>query len=142
VDISEDALSVAARNVADYGLQQQVTLLRSDMLAALGGRLYDLMVCNPPYVNAPSMQALPPEYRHEPHMALASGEDGLDHVRTLLRDAARHLHPGGLLIVEIGHNRDELEAAFPALPFTWLEVSAGDQHVFLLSREQLAANNA
>ncbi len=137
VDISDDALAVARRNIADYGLEGHVTPIRSDMLSALQGRRYDIILSNPPYVDAPSMEALPQEYRQEPGIALASGDDGLDHTHTLLREAARHLNPGGLLIVEIGHNRDVLEAAYPDLPFTWLEVSAGDQFVFLLSREQL-----
>ncbi len=137
VDISDDALAVARRNIAEYGLEDQVQAVKSDMLTALAGRQYDVIISNPPYVNAPSMDALPPEYRREPQLALASGSDGLDHVRTLLETAPYHLHPGGLLVVEIGHNRDDLEAAFPHLPFTWLEVSAGDQFVFLLTREQL-----
>lgn len=137
VDISDDALAVARRNIDDYGLQDQVLAVKSDMLSSLQGKRYDIILSNPPYVNAPSMDVLPPEYRREPQLALASGEDGLDHVRTLLREAPRHLHPGGLLVVEIGHNRNELEAAFPHLPFTWLEVSAGDQFVFLLPREAL-----
>jgi ribosomal protein L3 glutamine methyltransferase len=137
VDISDDALAVARRNIADYGLEQQVHVVKSDMLKALQGKRYDLIISNPPYVNAPSMESLPPEYRREPQLALASGDDGLEHVRTLLQQAPGHLNPGGLLVVEIGHNRDELEAAFPQLPFTWLEVSAGDQFVFLLTREQL-----
>ncbi len=140
VDISDDALSVAQRNIADYGLEDQVTAIKSDMLNALAGKQYDVIISNPPYVNAPSMDMLPQEYRHEPQLALASGEDGLEHVRTLLSEAANHLHPGGVLIVEIGHNRDELEAQFPNLPFTWLEVSAGDGFVFLLTREQLQNN--
>ncbi len=138
VDISDDALSVAQRNIADYGLEDQVTAIKSDMLTALAGKQYDVIISNPPYVNAPSMDVLPQEYRHEPQLALASGEDGLEHVRTLLSEAANHLHPGGLLIVEIGHNRDELEAQFPNLPFTWLEVASGDSFVFLLTKEQLA----
>lgn len=137
VDISDDALAVARRNITDYGLEDQVQVVQSDMLTALAGRQYDVIISNPPYVNAPSMGALPLEYRREPQLALASGCDGLDHVRTLLQEAADHLHPGGLLIVELGHNRDDLQAAFPQLPFTWLEVSAGDQFVFLLTREQL-----
>lgn len=137
VDISDEALAVARRNIADYGLEDHVTAVNSDMLSALAGRKYDLIISNPPYVNAPSMDGLPPEYRREPQLALASGSDGLDHVRLLLAEAADHLHPGGLLIVEIGHNRDDLEHAFPQLPFTWMEVSAGDQFVFLLTREQL-----
>ena len=138
VDISTDALDVARRNVADYGLEDQLSLIQSDLFTALEGRRYDLIVSNPPYVNAPSMQTLPEEYRREPVGALASGEDGLEHVRTILREAPKHLNKGGLLVVEIGHNRDALEEAFPELPFTWLETSAGDEHVFLLTREQMA----
>jgi len=137
IDISDDALAVARRNISDYGLDDRVHPIESDMLTALQGRRYDLILCNPPYVNAPSMDALPVEYRHEPQIALASGADGLDHVRILLREAPAHLEGNGLLVVEIGHNRDVLEAAYPDLPFTWLEVSAGDGFVFLLSREQL-----
>ena len=138
VDISGDALAVARRNISDYGMDDRVHAVESDMFAALQGRRYDLILCNPPYVNAPSMDALPAEYRHEPQIALASGADGLDHVRILLREAPAHLEGNGLLVVEIGHNRDVLEAAYPKLPFTWLEVSAGDGFVFLLTREQLA----
>ncbi|MCE9634054.1 MAG: 50S ribosomal protein L3 N(5)-glutamine methyltransferase [Methylophilales bacterium] len=141
IDISDDALSVAQRNISDYGLEDQITPIKSNMLSALTGKQYDVIVCNPPYVNAQSMDSLPQEYRHEPQLALASGSDGLDHVRTLLQYAAEFLHPAGLLIVEIGHNRAELEADFPNLPFTWLEVTAGDQFVFLLTREQLAQSN-
>lgn len=138
VDISDDALAVTRRNIADYGLDEQVQAVESDMLTSLRGKRYDVIISNPPYVNAPSMDELPPEYRREPQLALASGDDGLEHVRTLLQEAPGHLHPGGLLIVEIGHNRDALETAFPQLSFTWLEVSGGDQFVFLLTREQLA----
>jgi ribosomal protein L3 glutamine methyltransferase len=98
---------------------------------------YDLIVSNPPYVNAESVAALPPEYRHEPSLALGSGDDGLDATRAILREAARHLNPGGLLAVEIGHNRDALEAAFPDLDFAWPQVEGGEDTVFLLSREQL-----
>ncbi len=138
VDISDDALAVTRRNISDYGLEGYVNPVKSDMLTALNGKQYDVIISNPPYVNSYSMDALPPEYRHEPQLALASGEDGLEHVRTLLSEAASHLHPGGLLIVEIGHNRDDLEMQYPDLPFTWLEVAAGDGFVFLLTREQLA----
>jgi ribosomal protein L3 glutamine methyltransferase len=137
VDISDNALAVARRNVADYGLEDHVNPIKSDMLTALAGRQYDIILSNPPYVDAPSMEALPQEYRQEPGLALASGEDGLQHTHTLIEHAAQHLHPGGLLVVEIGHNRDVLEAAYPHLPFTWLEVSSGDEYVFLLTREQL-----
>jgi len=136
-DISDDALAVARRSIANYGLGDQINTVKSDMLTALKGKRYDVIVSNPPYVNAASMASLPPEYRREPQLALASGEDGLEHVRTLLQEAPGHLNPGGLLVVEIGHNRDQLEAALPELPFTWLEVSAGDQFVFLLTREQM-----
>jgi ribosomal protein L3 glutamine methyltransferase len=137
VDLSADALDVARINVADYGLEGTLSLIQSDLFTALEGRRYDLIVSNPPYVNAPSMQTLPEEYRREPVGALASGEDGLEHVRTILREAPKHLNKGGLLVVEIGHNRDALEEALPDRPFTWLETSAGDEHVFLLTREQL-----
>jgi ribosomal protein L3 glutamine methyltransferase len=137
IDISEAALAVARKNIGDYGLQDHVIAIQSDMFSALQGKRYDIILSNPPYVDAPSMEALPQEYRQEPDLALASGPDGLDHTHTLLEQAADHLNPGGLLIVEIGYNRDVLEAAYPDLPFTWLEVSAGDQFVFLLTREQL-----
>jgi ribosomal protein L3 glutamine methyltransferase len=137
IDISDDALAVARRNIGDYGLQGQVHPIKSDMLSALQDKRYDIILSNPPYVDAPSMEALPQEYRHEPGLALASGSDGLDHTHALLFTAAAHLHPGGLLIVEIGHNRNALEAAYPGLPFTWLEVSAGGEYVFMLTREQL-----
>ena len=113
--------------------------MRSDAFAALAGRRYDVIISNPPYVDAESVAALPPEYLHEPVMALGSGNDGLDFTRTLLRDARRHLNPGGLLIVEIGHNRAALEAAFPQLPFIWLDTAAGDEYVFLLHAEDLPA---
>ena len=137
VDISPDALDVARRNVADYGLEEQVRLVQSNLFAGLARQKYDLIISNPPYVNAESMATLPQEYRHEPELALAGGADGLDLVRTLLREAKDHLTPGGLLVVEIGHNRDDLEAAYPQTPFTWLDTSGGDQFVFLLRREEL-----
>lgn len=138
VDLSRDALAVARENVADYGLRDRIELIESDLFAALGGRTYDVIVSNPPYVNAESVAALPPEYRAEPALALGSGEDGLDATRQILARARRHLNPGGVLVVEIGHNRDALEAAYPDLPFVWLDTSGGDQFVFLLRREDLA----
>ncbi len=141
-DLSSDALKVARRNVDDYDLNDQVTLVASDMWSELEGRTYDVIVSNPPYVTAASMAALPDEYHREPVMALASGEDGLDHVRTILKGAAAHLNDGGLLVVEVGFNREGVEAAFPELPFTWAEVSAGDGVVFLLTREELLAHQA
>lgn len=137
VDLSGDALQVAARNVADYGLEDRVRLHQGDLFTPLVGRTYDLIVSNPPYVDAPSVAALPPEYLHEPKLALGSGQDGLDATRAILRDAARHLNPGGLLAVEIGHNRYALEAAFPDLDFMWPEIEGGEDTVFLLTREQL-----
>jgi ribosomal protein L3 glutamine methyltransferase len=137
VDLSKDALEVAARNVADYGLADRVELIESDLFAALDGRSYDVILSNPPYVNAESVAALPPEYQAEPALALGSGEDGLDATRQILEKAKDHLKPGGLLVVEIGHNRDALEAAYPALPFTWLDTESGDQFVFMLRREDL-----
>jgi ribosomal protein L3 glutamine methyltransferase len=137
IDISPDALAVAKRNVSDYGLESRLHLIESNLFASLNGKRYDVIISNPPYVNAESMAVLPEEYRHEPELALASGEDGLDLVRIMLMEVGEHLNPGGLLIVEIGHNRDVLEAAFPETPFTWLDTSAGDQHVFLLHREEL-----
>jgi len=136
-DLSPDALSVAERNVADYELQDRVNLIESDLFAKLDGKQYDLIISNPPYVDAESVNALPQEYLHEPEMALGSGHDGLDATRIILKHAAQHLTGNGVLIVEIGHNRDILEAAYPDLPFTWLDVSAGDQFVFMLHRNDL-----
>ena len=136
-DISIEALAVAKRNVADYDLEQRIQLLQSDLFSGLSGKRYDLIISNPPYVNAEAMAILPEEYRHEPRNALESGGDGLDATRIILREAASHLTEQGLLIVEIGHNRDALEQAYPQTPFTWLETSAGDEFVFLLKREQL-----
>ena len=138
VDISADALAVARRNVDDYALESRLELIQSNAFATLKDRRYDLIISNPPYVNAEAMAALPEEYRREPQLALASGEDGLDLVRQILKEANLHLNPGGLLVVEIGHNRDVLEAAFPNTPFTWLDTSAGDQYVFLLYKDALS----
>ncbi|PKO36104.1 MAG: 50S ribosomal protein L3 N(5)-glutamine methyltransferase [Betaproteobacteria bacterium HGW-Betaproteobacteria-6] len=137
VDLSEDALAVAERNVADYHLTDRVELIHSDAFAGLAGRQFDLIISNPPYVNAESVAALPPEYLHEPELALGSGEDGLDFTRIILREAKKHLSENGILIVEIGHNRDDLEAAYPTLPFTWLDTAAGDEFVFLLHASDL-----
>ncbi|MDX5408656.1 MAG: 50S ribosomal protein L3 N(5)-glutamine methyltransferase [Thauera sp.] len=137
VDLSDDALDVARINVADYGLEERVELVRSDVFAQVDGRRFDLILSNPPYVTAEAMDALPPEYLHEPRMALASGDDGLDVVRRLLAQAADHLNPGGILAVEVGHNRHIVEEAFPELPFNWLSTRGGDDMVFLLRREDL-----
>ncbi|MHB1238010.1 MAG: 50S ribosomal protein L3 N(5)-glutamine methyltransferase [Gallionella sp.] len=136
-DLSPAALAVAERNVADYQLQDRVSLIETDLFARLGGKRYDLIFSNPPYVDAESVAALPQEYLHEPALALGSGHDGLDATRIILGHAAQHLSENGVLIVEIGHNRDALEAAYPDLPFTWLDVSAGDQFVFMLHRNDL-----
>jgi ribosomal protein L3 glutamine methyltransferase len=138
VDLSPDALAVAERNVADYELQNRVHLIESDLFAKLGNKQYDLIISNPPYVDAESVSALPQEYLHEPKLALGSGNDGLDATRIILKQAAQHLTENGVLIVEIGHNRDVLEAAFPNLPFTWLDVSAGDEFVFMLHKNDLS----
>lgn len=136
VDISLDALEVAAINVENYGLQERINLIHTDLFTGLDNT-YDLIVSNPPYVDAESVEQLPEEYLHEPELALGSGEDGLDVTRQIIQQAARYLNPHGVLVVEIGHNREILEQAFPELPFTWLSTSGGDGFVFLLSREQL-----
>jgi ribosomal protein L3 glutamine methyltransferase len=136
-DLSADALAVAQHNVTDYELQDRVQLIQSDLFAQLGGKKYDLIISNPPYVDAPSVAALPQEYLHEPALALGSGDDGLDATRSILKHAEKHLTDNGILVVEIGHNRDALEAAYPNLPFTWLDVTAGDQFVFMLHRNDL-----
>lgn len=137
VDISPDAIAVTNINITNYGLQDRVHAIRSDMFTALAGKTYDLIISNPPYVDASSMATLPAEYRNEPQGALGSGIGGLDHTDTLLREAPKYLNEGGLLVVEIGHNRDALMEAYPELPFTWLEVQAGNEFVFLLTKEQL-----
>ncbi len=137
VDISPDALAVAQQNITDYGLQDRVHAIVSDLFANLKGRQYDLIISNPPYVDAESVATLPPEYRHEPELALGSGNDGLDATRAILQNAAQYLTENGVLVVEIGHNRDVLEAVYPDLPFTWLDVTAGDQFVFMLHRNDL-----
>lgn len=137
VDLSLDALAVAERNVADYSLEGIVNLYHSNLFEALGDNRYDLIISNPPYVDGPAMRALPEEYQREPEMALAAGEDGLDIVRVILREARRHLFPGGLLVVEIGNIRETVEDAFPELPFTWLDTRAGGDFVFMLREDEL-----
>lgn len=136
-DVSTAALQVARRNVALYRLQKRIRLVCSDLYAALHGRRYDLIVANPPYVTTPAMQRLPPEYRHEPHLALAGGQDGLDFARAILRDAAAHLKPGGTLVLEVGHNRSRLERLFPRLAFVWPHTSGGDDCVAVIGRDDL-----
>ena len=136
VDLSPRALAVAKRNVEDYALESRIRLAQSDLFDAIPARRYDIIVSNPPYVDAPTMARLPAEYRSEPRMALSGGEDGLFLVRRILSAAKRHLKPRGVLVCEIGHNRRALERAYPRVPFTWLDTSAGDGLVFLLEREQ------
>ena len=133
-DLSEDALALAADNAQSCDLN--LVFVQSDCLDAIQGK-FDIIVSNPPYVDAESVETLPDEYRYEPELALGSGTDGLDATRRIILHAAKHLNPRGVLLVEIGHNRDILEAAYPELPFTWLETSGGDGFVFLLTREQL-----
>jgi len=139
-ELSADALTVARRNVERHGLADRIRLRQGDGLAAADGR-YDLILCNPPYVNQASMSTLPPEYRAEPALALdgnfAGGVDGMDFVRQLLAGVALHLQPQGALVLEIGHERPHFEAAFAALQPLWLSTSAGDDQVLLLAREQL-----
>jgi ribosomal protein L3 glutamine methyltransferase len=137
VDISAAALAVAAINRDDYGLQESIRLVQSDLFAALDGCRYDLILCNPPYVTTESMAALPAEYRHEPALALAAGPDGLDIVRRLLATAPDHLTENGVLLVEVGHNADLVETAFPALPLTWIDAPSGEGKIFLISRADL-----
>jgi ribosomal protein L3 glutamine methyltransferase len=136
-DVSRAALAVARRNVRAYRLGRRVKLARADLFTGLEPARYDLIVANPPYVGAAAMRSLPPEYRHEPRLALAGGRDGLRFVRRILQGAAGFLRPRGLLLAEIGHNRRSLERAFPRLPFIWPETSAGYDCVFALSREDL-----
>ena len=135
-DLSDDALAVARINVDKHGLQDRITLLRSDGLAQVQGP-YDLILCNPPYVNAQSMAALPAEYRAEPELALAGGSDGMDFIRRLLAEAPAQLSEHAVLVLEIGNEREHFEAAFPRLEAAWLETSAGDEQVLLITREAL-----
>ena len=137
VELSADALAVAKLNVADYGLAERVTLHQGDLWSPVGIRRYDLIISNPPYVDDPLMAALPAEYRHEPVAALAGGRDGLDLVRRIMDRAARHLTPHGVLLMEVGHSRDALEAAWPRVPFTWIETSAEVSSVCALARADL-----
>ena len=137
VDLSPEALEVARINVDLYGLQDRLKLHQGDLMAPLLDQKYDIIISNPPYVDAASMDALPDEYRHEPEMALAGGNDGLDLVHTLLRQAAKTLNPGGWLIVEIGHNRGVMDAAYPDLPLVWLDADGGSDFVFMVDQAAL-----
>lgn len=137
VDISADALEVARRNVDDYLLEDRIELLQSDLFSALAGRCYDLIVSNPPYVDAAELAAMPAEFRHEPCLGLASGQDGLDAVRGLLAQAAEYLTPQGILVVEVGASAQALSEAYPEVDFMWLELARGGEGVFLLTARQL-----
>jgi ribosomal protein L3 glutamine methyltransferase len=142
VDISEDALDLAERNLQQLGLDGQVNLLFSDLFEALDGRTYDIIVSNPPYVDAQDMADLPDEYHHEPRLALEAGDDGLDIVRRMLPELSRHLNPGGIAVIEVGNSWQALEEAYPHVPFTWLEFERGGHGVFLLTKETLDHHQA
>ena len=137
-DVSRSALAVARRNVKSYRLTRRIRLVNCSVFSGLRGKKYDLIVSNPPYVPDAAMHRLPREYRYEPRIAVAGGGDGLDVVRVILAQAARHLKPGGLLVAEVGAGRRQVEKAYPRLPLTWIDTSGGGD-VFLLTREQLAA---
>ena len=137
-DLSTDALAVARINVEKHSLQARITLVESDGLAQLDGP-FDLILCNPPYVNSQSMAALPAEYQAEPALALAGGTDGMDFIRSLLKAASAKMAPDAVLVLEIGNEREYFEAAFPALEVVWLETSAGEDQVLLVTREALDA---
>jgi ribosomal protein L3 glutamine methyltransferase len=134
-DLSAPALALARRNVADHRLGDRIELHRGDLFAPLNGRRYDLIISNPPYVDASGMAALPPEYRHEPRLGLAAGDDGLDLVRRILSEAPKHLRRGGALLCEIGRGRAPLEAAYPRTPFLWLDTEQSEGEVFWLERD-------
>ena len=137
VDLSASALALARRNVADHRLEDRITLHRGDLFTPLGNNRYDLILSNPPYVDGRGMAKLPPEYRHEPRMALAAGDDGLKLVRRILADAPRHLTKDGNLLCEIGRGRQPLKAAYPRLPFLWLDTEQSAGEVFWIVRKDL-----
>lgn len=141
-DISDDALAVARINVEQHGLRERVKLIKSNLFEALGGVRYDLIVTNPPYVSRKDMAALPAEYRHEPRLALAAGEHGLDVIVKILAQAADCLTPGGIFVAEVGNSHAALARAFPDVPFLWLTSETGDDSVFLLTAAQLAQHRA
>jgi len=136
-DISPDALAVAKTNILRHHVEDQVTLHEGDLFKPLKGKLYDLIVSNPPYVSVQEMQELPLEYQHEPQMGLVAGKQGLDFALTILNEAAQHLRPEGVLIVEVGNSEEALEETFPEVPFTWLEFQRGGGGIFMLTAEQL-----
>lgn len=137
VDISKDALEVAKINVAKYGLADRIRLLESDVFSAVPNETYDIIISNPPYVEEEEFQSLPPEYEHEPHLALAGGVSGLEIVKKILSEAKNHLTPQGLLIVEVGNSKHLIEEYLPKVPFLWLDLECGDDSVFLLTREDM-----
>lgn len=139
VDLSEDALEVANENIELFDLGGRVTALRSDLFDQMPEREYDVIICNPPYVNAQAMETLPAEYRHEPPMALAGGPDGMDIVRRILRDAARFMSPAGILVLEIGNERKNFDAAFTNIEPIWLSTEGSDDQILLLTRDQLTS---
>ena len=137
VDLSEDALEVADINIQNHGLSEQVFPIQSDLFSGIENEKYDLIVSNPPYVDAEDMANLPEEYKHEPELGLACGHDGLDLVRDMLRQAGAMLKPDGVLFVEVGNSQVHLQAAYPEIPFQWIEFSIGGHGVFALTKEQL-----
>ncbi|MCV2348209.1 50S ribosomal protein L3 N(5)-glutamine methyltransferase [Paucibacter sp. Y2R2-4] len=141
IDLSVDALQVARINVDKHALSERIRLLQGDGLSPAAGQRYDLILCNPPYVNSDSMSKLPAEYRAEPELALAGGTDGMDFVRGLLAQASQHLSPQGVLVLEIGNEREFFEAAFPQLEVAWMETSAGEDQVLLVTQEELTKKN-
>ena len=135
VDVSMDALEVARQNVAEYDLEDRINLIHSDLFEALRDKIYDVIVSNPPYVTTRAMETLPPEYRHEPALALAGGDDGLDIVCSIIDAAPRYLSARGVLVVETGAGKSAVEAAFPRAPFVWLATRSSSDAVFLLTRD-------
>lgn len=136
-DISEGALEVARKNIADYGLEDIITPIQTDLFTNLSGKTYDIIITNPPYVTTDAMKNLPGEYRHEPALALEAGEDGMDLIKTILEQAKSHLNDGGLMFVELGDGREAFEKRWPDLNVIWLPTSGGEDQVFMIRKEDL-----